>query len=778
MNHKEITRLRFFLKLWVIIYAAVVITDVYSNETTQKPLTKEKKPVLLRAEDITYENELGIIVARGSVQIADDQNFVEADTVTYNQKLNTVTATGNVRLFSKEGDIIRGEYIELSDDFKDGFIEKVYILTSDNSRFAGEKAVKKDFITVLDKGVYSPCDLCTVDPHAPPTWQIKAHDIIRDELAGDIYYSHATMEFLGLPVFYMPHLMHADPSIKRRSGVMFPFIGSGTNFGFGFGLPYYMNISPDKEAVIQPIGTTDGGVFLKGEYRQRFRNGIIEVKGSGAYTDNKDKNTVGRSRFPKQYFGHLFSNGYFNLTNIWRFKYDLRKIGGEGRSYLKRYPFLELETVTPGVQNMLTSQMELEGFYGKSYASAKGYWFQDLRENALYHQTPLVFPILAYTYVGDPTERGDFWSFDISSMYLTRKESALEDARGGYAKPGQVERVSSKVMWTLPYTSSGGSVYQVRTSMRMDFYDVRNYQSIKTGPKYDGGYGRIIPQAAVYWRKPLIGDFMEKNLVIEPISSLIVGANGGNPKYIPNEDSQDFELDMNNLFLEDRFPGLDRVDLGQRWNYGINLNLYNVSDSKAQLFLGQSYSFTDFKAYPNAKTKGIYKGFSDYVGRTTFSPTPDYSLSYSFQLARRNLRHKRSQVSMAAGPPIFKVGASYFYASKEYFKGEGQMGRHQVLGTLSSKFHENWQVNTSLAYDLGPKKGILSNTIELGYLNECFGLKFLVVRSYFKDRDIRPGNTYFLTFSFKNLGEYKTSGVTEGDPMEDVTKYQHGLKPF
>ena len=52
--------------------------------------------------------------------------------------------------------------------------------------------------------------------------------------------------------------------------------------------------------------------------------------------------------------------------------------------------------------------------------------------------------------------------------------------------------------------------------------------------------------------------------LVEPSASLIVSPYGGNSDKIPNEDSLDVEFDENNLLRANRFPGLDRIEGGDR----------------------------------------------------------------------------------------------------------------------------------------------------------------------------------------------------------------------
>ena len=63
-------------------------------------------PALISADQITYDENLGIITASGNVEIAQNDRVLLADSVSYNLKTNVVTASGNISLLNPAGNII------------------------------------------------------------------------------------------------------------------------------------------------------------------------------------------------------------------------------------------------------------------------------------------------------------------------------------------------------------------------------------------------------------------------------------------------------------------------------------------------------------------------------------------------------------------------------------------------------------------------------------------------------------------------------------------------
>ena len=207
-------------------------------------------PVLMMADEMNYDEELGTVVARGKVEIVQGERSLLAETVSYNQKTDTVSASGNVVLHEPSGEVIFAEYVELSDQLKTGVIERIQVLLRDESRFAANSAERKDGDkTRMRRAVFSPCKLCEKDPNAPPLWQLKAERVEHDQEAQEIRYKDVYLEIWGFPVAYSPYLSHPDPTVDRKAGFLAPDFGTGGNVGAFIRLPYFIPIGEDKDGL-------------------------------------------------------------------------------------------------------------------------------------------------------------------------------------------------------------------------------------------------------------------------------------------------------------------------------------------------------------------------------------------------------------------------------------------------------------------------------------------------------------------------------------------------
>ena len=131
-------------------------------------------PMLVQATEIKYDYTNNTVAAVGNVQIYYNGATIEADEVTYDQKTKRLLAQGNVRLTEADGKITYGQIIDLTDDYRDGFVDSLRLETADDTRFAAQRADRSQGnYTVLQNGVYTACEPCANDPKKPPLWQVQ-----------------------------------------------------------------------------------------------------------------------------------------------------------------------------------------------------------------------------------------------------------------------------------------------------------------------------------------------------------------------------------------------------------------------------------------------------------------------------------------------------------------------------------------------------------------------------------------------------------------------------
>ena len=104
----------------------------------EKPGTQQ--PMLVKANEIDYDYVNHRVSAVGSVQIYYRNSTLEADKVIYDQTSKRLHAEGNVRLTEADGKVTYGTIMDLSDNYRDGFVDSLRLDTPDQTRMAAARA--------------------------------------------------------------------------------------------------------------------------------------------------------------------------------------------------------------------------------------------------------------------------------------------------------------------------------------------------------------------------------------------------------------------------------------------------------------------------------------------------------------------------------------------------------------------------------------------------------------------------------------------------------------
>jgi LPS-assembly protein len=705
-------------------------------------------PVLFGADEVQYDQELGLTLAKGHVELDQGEQILLADSVTYNQRTDTVTASGHVALLQPTGDVIFADFVELHDDMRDGFLTDIRLLLSDRSRLAGNTARRVAGIrTSIRRAVYSPCELCRDDPTRPPVWQIKAEEVVHDKELQIVEYRDAVMEIDGIPVLYAPYFSHPDPSVKRASGFLPPTIGAGSSLGFHTTIPYYWAIAPDRDATIRPMLTTNAGVVLGGEYRQRFANGLMvnnaSLEAGGGHQSEALTNFTPRTGPVR---GHFFGTGEWDLNDHLRTGYDIQR--ETDQTYMLRYHF-------PTPSNYLKSNLYAEDFGRASYGNLSAYAFQSL--NPAYGDSvePMALPTARYDWTSEPNAIGGRWHLAASALNLVHRTGP------------EVRRASTEADWRLPFNGVLGDRFTFTTSLRTDAYSAdhvaltpnfltvtNNFGQTIQLPNNVGTTstvaGRAFPQVSLKWRYPWVRIAPTSSALVEPIVAVIAGPKGENPARIPNEDSQGFEFDEMSLFVPNRLPGYDRVDSGQRVDYGVHGELRSESYGAWETLVGQSYRTERNSIFQPGS--GLDERLSDVVGRVVLTPTPFLDVAYRFRLDKNDLAARRQEIGMKAGPDSLRVGASFISIAP--IPGPLTVSSGDQIGlSLSAQLTRYWSLAATDTRSIGHGGSTINSGVAVSYRDDCFAVVTSVTQSGIRIGDVRPGVSVLVTLIFKNLGE-------------------------
>ncbi len=544
----------------------------------------DKPPTLVQADRLSYNQDTKIVTATGHVEVSQGDQVLRADKITYDQTRDVVHAQGHVAVMQPSGDVLFADQAELTSDMKQGFVDKVSILFTDDSRLAARDARRYEGrYLIADHGLYTACSLCREHPERAPLWQIKAVRITHDNVKKDVIYRDAIIEMGGVPVLYTPYFAHPDPTVTRRQGFMSPSGGYNETLGLFARVPYYFDIAPNSDAVFMPIFSDKDRLQLGGEFRHRFTQGSMRWSGSFTRANLMDEFGVDQGQ---QWRGHLFGDTLFDLNNTWRA--GTKVAFTSDKSYLLRYNISN--------DDVLTNRAFVEGFQGRHYVVGNMYYFQDLRPGNQLTE-PFVAPDVRFSALGEPGKTwGGRWSMNAGLLMMSRDNTVYPAYQGP-----DTRRLALDGGWERQFVSSTGLLTSLSGIVRMDSYMADNV------PDPDAPAGtrfskittlRPFAQTDMTARYPLgrRGDGYQQ--IVEPIAVLSVAPQSNAGQRLPNEDSLDVEFDETNLFAPNRFTGIDRLEGGTRVAYGLRHALMGDNGARIEALGGQVFRLAQNHNFP------------------------------------------------------------------------------------------------------------------------------------------------------------------------------------
>jgi LPS-assembly protein len=754
------------------------------------PRTANDGQMLVQAVEVDYDYNNSRVSAVGNVQMFYNGTSVEADKVIYDQKTKRLHAEGNIRMTDAEGRITYANIMDLSDDYRDGFVDSLRVDTPDATRMAATRADRSSGnYTVFENGVYTACAPCKDDPKKPPLWQVKGARIIHDQTDKMLYFENAQLEFFGVPMAYLPYFSTPDPTVKRKTGFLMPSFSEASTYGYAVETPFYWAIAPDYDATFTPRVTTRQGVLLQGEFRQRLINGSYQIRAYGI--DQLDPGAFAGQPGDRTFRGGIDTRGQFALNDKWVWGWD-----GVLLSDYYFFSDYRLAQYRDPLGSFLTlpteaiSQLYLTGVGNRSYFDARTIYY--LSYSGFQNQVPVIHPVVDYSNVLNHPIFGGEFSYKTNFTSLTRETAkfdpitTLADTAGLCTiasadplarlpsqcllrgMPGTYTRLTGEAQWRRSFTDSAGEIWTPFASVRADAIDasISNQPGVSNFlPVGDTQALRVMPTVGLEYRYPFINVQPWGSTTIEPIAQVIIRPNEPYAGKIPNEDAQSLVYDTSNLFSVDKFSGYDRVEGGGRANVGVQATTQFDRGGAVKVLFGQSYQLFGLNSFAvqDMTNTGLDSGLatpkSDYVGSVNYSPNRTYTFSVRTRLDQETLNVERFEAEGRASFDRWSVSMMYGnYAQQPEL---GYLTRREgLLGSASVKVAANWVVSGSARWDLEANK-VNQYVVGAGYVDDCFVLAANYVTSYSYAAGTAPpvlSHAFMLQIGLRTIANTAASG--------------------
>ena len=740
--------------------------------TYNPPHTRPKPPpppassngqMLVQATEVDYDYNNSRVSAVGNVQMFYNGTSLQADRVIYDQKTKRLHAEGNIRLEDVDGKITYANILDLSDDYRDGFVDSLRVDTADQTRMAASRADRaKGNYTVFQNGVYTACAPCRDNPKKPPLWQVKGARIIHDQTDKMLYFEDARLEFFGVPMAYLPYFSTPDPTVKRKTGFLMPGFSQTTQTGFGMDIPFFWALAPDYDLTLTPRVTTRQGVLMQGEFRQRLLDGAYQIRAYGIVQQDPGAFNVGGVPLAgdRELRGGVETKGQFSLNDRWVWGWE--GVALSDYAFLQDYRLSQYRDPYSSFLNLpteATSQLYLTGVGNRSYFDARAIHYLSFSGNQ--SQVPVVAPVIDYSNVFNRPIFGGEVSYKTNFTSLTRDVAAYDPitdlarlnalcsltSADPLARlpqqcllrgiPGTYSRLSAEAQWRRSFTDPIGQIWTPFASIRADAINssignqagVSNY--LQTGDVNDV---RVMPTVGLEYRYPFINVQPWGTTTIEPIAQVIVRPNEQYAGRLPNEDAQSMTFDTSNLFSVDKFSGYDRVEGGGRANVGVQATTQFDHGGSVKAMFGQSYQLFGMNSFAvadvtnTAVDSGLQTPVSDYVASLAYAPNSTFNFSTRARFDQATGDVQRFE---AEGRASFnRWSASLMYGDYAPQPALGYLTRRSgILGSGSIKVASNWVATGAARFNL-ESNSIDTYSVGVGYVDDCFVLGVNYVTNY------------------------------------------------
>mgnify|MGYP001014079892 CR=1 FL=1 len=362
MTHSLIYRL--------IIMALGIPYIAHAEEQTPQPIRQCYSAVEMPAKLSTLsakDNRLQILSDRIWRNRLYAENELNAANAKVSQKEQTLVASGGIQYYSPDLKVSSSNFSAQLKEDKAVLSEANYQLVSQSGRGYAKE------MSALNKQINLSAASFTTCPENDSSWALHADkiNINADDGWGEAW--HSVIRIQDVPVFYLPY-MTFPVSDKRKSGLLFPKIGSSQKLGVDLETPYYLNLAENYDATISPRFMSKRGAQLNTEFRYltEEHNGLLQLE---ILPDDNDK----PAGFGSRYLTHFSHSG--ELSDRWRASVDFTDVSDDaylselGSDYSNQSDTqLYRQASLNYFGDYLNSEIRLQGFeilgnYSPSYAA-------------------------------------------------------------------------------------------------------------------------------------------------------------------------------------------------------------------------------------------------------------------------------------------------------------------------------------------------------------------------------------------------------------------------
>ncbi len=216
----------------MVIYARSLDAGQLEQGVAEGEVELFRADQYLKTEQLFYQPETEVVTVPGALEYRDQQLWVKGEDAHYD-------------FLQETGRFANIDY-GLTGSSAHGSADSIELNGSQSSRLYSLQ--------------YTSC------PDESPAWSLTAKQLELNHEKGWGSARNAKLEFYGVPILYAPWFTFPIDD-RRKSGFLYPSLGNTSDNGIEVSVPWYWNIAPNQDAIIEPRYFTGRGLMLSGEYR-------------------------------------------------------------------------------------------------------------------------------------------------------------------------------------------------------------------------------------------------------------------------------------------------------------------------------------------------------------------------------------------------------------------------------------------------------------------------------------------------------------------------------
>jgi LPS-assembly protein len=526
------------------------------------------------------------LVAEGKVVMRNRREQLQADWVRYDQVADLAEARGNVVL-TREKDRLEGSTLKLKLEARLGDMKEVrfQFFSDDGKQLRGE-AKTLTFagpdVYRMDEASYTSCPPGNLD------WELKVDELRLDYITSLGAARQVQVRYMNVPILYTPWMDFALDD-KRKSGFLAPTYGASDSRGIELFMPWYWNIAPHRDATFMPRLMSKRGLQLGGEFRYLEPGYSGELSGEWLQQDNVSLER--RSR--------LLVHHRQRFSSRWSGGLDYESVSDD------RY-FADLSNAVNQTSQVNLAQQARLAYSGEGWqASGLVQRFQTLQDPA----APVVEPYFRLPQVNLTAKRDRLWvdpastnigaKFDLSSELVNFQHPGNSKVQGLrlHANPSLSFPLQTPFSVVTPRLGWHLSHYALEQSS-LTLADSLAAPELGSFANTSRSVPTFSLDSSLFLEREM--DFMGGKFTqtLEP-RAYYVYIPYRDQRRIPVFDSSNRDLSLDQLFSENQYVGVDRINDANQITLAMTTRFLDTASGaeRLQATLGQRFYFSDQQVY-------------------------------------------------------------------------------------------------------------------------------------------------------------------------------------